>query len=144
MSCVYRWVEHTGELELEIEAQSEEAVFHDALAAVFELTGGEASGSGKIPPPGERPVLEAREVVVAASERALLLVEWLEELLFLAETEAFVPGRIVRLELGRDRLSATIEGRSGQPRHLVKAVTYHRLRFERSGDQWHAGVVLDV
>jgi hypothetical protein len=36
---VCRWVEHTGELELEIEAQTEEAVYREALAAMAELLG---------------------------------------------------------------------------------------------------------
>jgi SHS2 domain-containing protein len=34
---VKRWVEHTGELELQIDAPTEEAVFADALAAFAEL-----------------------------------------------------------------------------------------------------------
>ena len=33
----YRWVEHTGELELKIEAATEEGVFSDALTAIAEL-----------------------------------------------------------------------------------------------------------
>ena len=34
---MYRWVEHTAELQLEIDAPEEEAVFADALAALAEL-----------------------------------------------------------------------------------------------------------
>jgi SHS2 domain-containing protein len=149
MSCVYRWVDHTGELELEILAPDEPLVFEEALAAIFELTagdGGNGSEDEEPAPRGERSraAFESREVVVVAPDRATLLAGWLEDLLFLAETEDFVPVRVTRLELTAERLSATIEGRRGRPRHLVKAVTYHGLRFERQDHGWRAGVVLDV
>jgi SHS2 domain-containing protein len=160
ISDVYRWVDHTGELEIEIDAPDERAVFEEAVAAVRELTGGESaqngdgdgeidSGSGAAA--GESGKIEAtaapsesREIEVAAPDRAALLVGWLEELFFLAETQDFVPLRVTRLELAAERLEATVEGRLGHPRHLVKAVTYHDLRLEPSGGRWRARVVLDV
>jgi SHS2 domain-containing protein len=130
---VFRWVDHTAELELEIEAPSEEAVFSEALAALAEL----------VSDAGGPPV--TREVQVAADDRALLLVEWLSELVYLSELEELVPERIAALELTEGRLRATVQGHRGRPRHLVKAVTIHRL--ELSGDDdagWRARVVLDV
>ena len=130
---MFRWVEHTAELELEIEAPSREAVFSEALAAFAELVG---NGSGP---------RTTRELEVEADEPALLLAEWLSELVYLADAEQFVPERIAALELGEDRLRATIEGHLGEPRPLVKAVTLHRLEL-RPDDTvgWHARVVLDV
>ncbi|MGZ4183282.1 MAG: archease, partial [Solirubrobacteraceae bacterium] len=71
----YRWVEHTAEVEVEIEAKSEEAVFADALHAFGELLG---DGGG-----GQRVL---REVVLDGRERSALLVGWLDELVYLAET----------------------------------------------------------
>lgn len=131
---VHRWVEHTGELELELSAHSEEAIFADALEALRELL--EESEDGE---PTDR-----RRLSVCAPERALLLAEWLGELIYRAETEGFVPRRVAALDLAPDRLEATVEGRPGRPVHLVKAVTYHELRFGRDADGWRAHVVLDV
>jgi SHS2 domain-containing protein len=130
---MYRWVEHTGELELEIEAPSEEAVLASALAAFAELLGEQRGG--------ER---ARHEIDLGAADRAALLAEWLSELVFLAETEAFVPERVASLELTGAGLRAAVEGRRGNPRHLVKAVTYHRLEFRPDGERWRARVVLDV
>jgi SHS2 domain-containing protein len=130
---VYRWVDHTAELELEFEAPSKPAIFGEALAAVAELIG---DGSG--------PLL-TREIELAAEEPALLLVEWLSELIYLGEAEQFVPERIASLELGEGRLRATVEGHRGETRQLVKAVTLHRLEFRRDDTVgWRARVVLDV
>ena len=130
---MFRWVEHTAELELEIEAPSQEEVFGEALAAFAELAG---DGSGP---------RMTRELEVEADEPALLLAEWLNELVYLADAEQFVPKRIAALELGEDRLRATVEGHRGDPRPLVKAVTLHRLEFQRDDTVgWRARVVLDV
>ncbi|HEX2288559.1 MAG TPA: archease [Gaiellaceae bacterium] len=130
---MFRWVEHTAELELEIEAPSQEAVFGEALAAFAELV-----GNGSAP-------RTTRELEVEADEPALMLAEWLSELVYLADAEQFVPERIAALELGEDRLRATIEGHVGEPRPLVKAVTLHRLEFQPDDTVgWRARVVLDV
>jgi SHS2 domain-containing protein len=130
---MFRWVEHTAELELEIEAPTEAAVFEAALDALAELTG---DGDG---PPA------AHEVALEADERALLLVEWLSELAYLAEAEGFVPERIAALELRDGGLRARVVGRRGEPAHLVKAVTLHRLELREDDTVgWRARVVLDV
>jgi SHS2 domain-containing protein len=131
---MFRWVDHTSELELEIESTSEATVFSDALAALSELLSEE--------PPSE-PV-ERRRVCVTASDRPALLAAWLEELVFLAESEGFEPVSIESLELGLNSVEATVAGRLGAPPPLVKAVTYHRLAFAPSGDGYSASVVLDV
>ena len=130
---MFRWVDHTAELELEIEAPSQEAVFGEALAAFAELVG---NGSGPS---------TTRELEVKADEPALLLAEWLSELVYLADAEQFVPERIAALELDEGRLRAIIEGHLGEPRPFVKSVTLHRLEF-RPDDTvgWRARVVLDV
>ena len=130
---MFRWAEHTAELELQIEASSEAAVFEEALIAFAELLG---DGGGD-------PM--TRELEVEAEESSMLLVEWLSELVYLSEAEQFVPAQIASLELSDGRLRATLEGHRGEPRHLVKAVTLHRLAlWQDEAAGWHARVVLDV
>jgi SHS2 domain-containing protein len=73
---VYEWVEHTSELELEIEAATEGAVFLEALEAFAELVAAEPSADS-----------ERRELELRGDDRESLLVAWLDELVFLAETE---------------------------------------------------------
>jgi SHS2 domain-containing protein len=131
---LHRWVDHTGELELELSAPTEEGIFADALHALRELLD---AGGG-------RPAIERQRVSVSAPERPLLLAEWLGELAYRAETDGFVAHAATDLRLGSDRLEAMVEGRRGRPPHLVKAITYHELRFDRDGGGWRAHVVLDV
>jgi SHS2 domain-containing protein len=157
---VYRWVEHTAELELAIEAGSERQVLEEALVALGELlttppetqggypTPPETQGSYPTPPetqgsyPDSSP--ESRHVAVAASDRPALLAGWLEELVFLAESEGFVPTAVHSLELREDGLEASVTGVIDDPPPLVKAVTYHRLTFEATPEGFAGRVVLDV
>jgi len=132
---VYRWIDHTAELELEIEAGSEESVFEYALAAVGELLG-ERAGEGRGP--------ATHRVAASAPDRATLLAEWLSELAYLAETEGFVPEAASRLELAGNSLEATVAGRLASPPHLIKAVTYHRLGMWEESGAWRARIIFDV
>jgi SHS2 domain-containing protein len=133
---MFRWVDHTAEVELAIEAATEPDVLANAVAALAELLGFA----------GDAPQATARRTVsVHATDRPALLAAWLEELVFLAESEGFVATRVVSLELDDESgLQATVAGVIDDPSPIVKAVTYHRLTFEARRDGYTASVVLDV
>jgi SHS2 domain-containing protein len=136
---VYRWLEHTSEVELELCADSERGVFEDAVVALAELLGVTEAPRG-------RPT-ELRTVAVDSDrqgDRAALLVAWLEELVFLAESVGFVGLRVADFELAGSRLVACVAGLVGDPPPLVKAVTLHGLRFEPRDGGYLARVILDV
>ena len=118
---------------MEIEAATEEALFTDALHALRELLADDLAGARVW-----------REVALECHERAALLVLWLDELVFLAETEDLVPEEVERMELSDSDLVAVVRCRRSRPRHLVKGATYHDLAFERSNGGFRAKVVLDV
>jgi SHS2 domain-containing protein len=128
---MYRFVEHTAELELELEADSAEGVLEEALRAFRELAG---------PADGQR--IE-RAVELEAGDAPALLAAWLDELLYLADTEGLVPER-AELAVRGTHVTGVLHARRGEPRPLVKAVTLHRLRFRREDGVWRGRVVLDV
>jgi SHS2 domain-containing protein len=139
----YRWLEHTSELELRIEAPSESGVFELAVCALGELVGGDLDSEGKREV-GDGRVPVAHEVAVTAPDRAALLAAFLEELVYLIETEDLIPEAAEHVELVGGRVTATVCGRRGHPAHLVKGVTYHELTFARAEHGISATVVLDV
>jgi len=130
----YRWVDHTAEVELHIEAGSEAEVFADALAALRELI-------GDAPPHGPS---TAFDVELSAPDRGALLAAFLDELVYRADADDLVPDAVEHLTLAGDRLRARIAAHRGAPRPVVKGATYHRLRFEPAATGYRAGVVLDV
>ena len=130
----YSWGEHVGELELRLDGPDERAVFESAVAAFAELL-----GDG-----GEHGAREWFDVAADGGDRATLLAAWLEELVFLAEQHGFVPVAVQDMTLEDASIRARVGGYRGEPPHLVKAVTYHRLSFAPDNGGWRANVVLDV
>jgi len=105
METRYRFAEHGGEVELELDAPTEAGVFEAAVEAFAELVSDEDAGE-----------TARHEIELAGSDRALLLVDTLNELVFLTETARFVPERLESLELRDDRLRATVtRGHSSRP-----------------------------
>ena len=129
----FEWHEHTAEVELEVCAPTKEAVFADAADAFGRLVELEPGGE----PARHRIEIEARDL-------PSLLVEWLQELIFLADSDSFVPDRVDLDEVDVTRLRAGVDGRRTAVDPLVKAATYHGLEFARDGKRWRARVVLDV
>ena len=133
---MFRWIDRGDELELELESESEDGVFIDALEALRELLE-EDTGAGL----GEG---AEYEVTAAGAERAALLADWLRELSALAENDGFVPQRIAALDVRDDGLTATVEGACGASAHLVRDVSENGLLYEPAPDSHrvHARVVL--
>ena len=141
---MYRWLDHTAEIELELEAASEHEVLSDALDALRELLEGNETPVSSEGWQRHKDEIERRAVRATASDRPALLAAWLEELVFLAESEGFIAFAVERLSLEHCALSAMVAGHVGEARPLVKAVTYHRLQFEPSERGYRGRVVFDV
>jgi SHS2 domain-containing protein len=133
---MYSWIDHTSQLELQVEAGTDTEVLEEATRALAERLRRDRDEPG-----GE---LVSREVAVQADDGAQLLAAWLEELVLLAEVEGLIAERVQYETLDQRGVRARIEGRRGDPPHLVKAVTYQRLAFEPTDTGWRATVVLDI
>jgi SHS2 domain-containing protein len=132
LSLSYRWIDHTAELGLELEAPSRDGIFAEGFAAMTELLGAGAEPGGEA---------AHAEVALEGTDGAALLADWLAELALLAETEGLVPQALDSMEVSETALRATVRGRRAAVDHLVKAVTYHGLVLEPG---WRASVVFDV
>ena len=129
-------VEHPGEVRLRLRAATPGDLAALAGRALAELELGR--------PPG--PARGAwREVAVTGRDREAVLVHWLNELIYLAETECWVA-----VEFAVDRVTET-ELRMrvrGVPVDVapsrVKAATFHGLRIAPAADGYEAELVLDV
>lgn len=135
-------IDHTADVGVEVEAASLDELFAGAAFALTDVLTDAAA------------VAPARtvEVVLEAADRELLMVEWLEELVYLYDTEALLVGRAeVEVDDGAAgaALRATLRGERLDPdRHTVKVavkgVTYHGLEVGRRGGRWRARVIFDI
>ena len=133
---MFRWIQRAGELELELESESEDGVFIDALEALRELLE-EDTGAGL----GDT---AEYSVTAAGRDRGELLADWLRKLAALAEDDGFVPARIAAIDIEDDGLTATVEGSCGASAHLVGGVSDDGLLYEPAPESHrvHARVVL--
>jgi len=88
---------------------------------------------------------EEKSVDLAAIDTESLLVEWLSELAYWAETELLVFHKIDFHRVSPTHVKATIHGnRVVQLDTHIKAVTYHNLKIIQTDEGLIATVVFDV
>lgn len=122
----YRLLEHTADAMVEAEGESLGERFVNAAYAMFD----QMTDASKVSPKGEV------RIELEAEGREQLLVDFLQELLFLHDTENLVFGEFEVDTDGR-RLVARARGEQfDESRHpkraVVKGVTYHGLAFDDS------------
>jgi SHS2 domain-containing protein len=91
----------------------------------------------------------SRSVQATGSDNEALLYSWLAEVLAAADAEQLVFRRADVTAVGNGRACGTLYGEPfDKTRHqagtYLKAVTYHQLKVERTGEGWRAQVYLDV
>ena len=93
---------------------------------------------------------ETRQIALRSPDRERLLADWLQELLFLTETEGLVFAQFdVRLDPSGCVLEATVGGEPldvsrHEPAYDIKAVTRHQLKVEREANSWRVRVLFDI
>jgi SHS2 domain-containing protein len=90
-----------------------------------------------------------KDIEVEGEDYETLLVNWLSEILYLFDTNAFAPNDFRVDEVTPTRLKARLAGEPRDPqRHpwtlIIKAVTYYELRVEQRAGRWEAQVFLDI
>ena len=86
-----------------------------------------------------------REIEVSASDRAALLAEWLNELIFLTEAEAWLPMQFELTRTTDTNVRARVSGIwLDRAPGLVKAATLHGLRVDEISGGLKGEVILDV
>jgi SHS2 domain-containing protein len=132
----HRWVDHTAEVQLQVGAESLGGLAAEAGRALGRLLLRGASAEPVEPP---------RILEVEAADRDALLVDWLNEILFVAETELWVPVAFEIEEATPTRLRAAARGVPvGEAPSIVKAATFHGLRVAEEDNQLRAEVIFDV
>jgi SHS2 domain-containing protein len=132
----HRWVDHTAEVQLQVGAESLAGLLAEAGRALglLLLRGRAAEPSG-----------EARTIEVASVDAEALLVDWLNEIIFLAEVERWIAVEFDVPEASETDLRASARGVTVDDRPaLVKAATFHGLAVEEREGGLQAEVIFDV
>ena len=139
MRSGFELVDHTADVGVRAWAPSLGGVFEEAAKAMFSL----------ICDPLTIDQTEKVDVRLEAEDRDLLLVGWLNELIYLFEARRALFSDFEVLELDDTHLVARVSGEELDPaRHAVcggvKAATLHQLSLSEGPSGWEAFVILDV
>jgi SHS2 domain-containing protein len=135
---LYRELEHTGDLGIEVTASTRRELFRRAALALAAL----------LVEPSNVECAEPRMVQITAGDDIDLMHDLLTELLQLFAADGFIWREVAVEEQGLT-LHVTLQGESFDPnRHTphgeIKAVTYHQLTVENVSNQWRARIIFDV
>ncbi len=135
----WRTIEHQADVGIEIEANDGAGLFAEAGVALFSL----------LCDPETIVERERYELSGAADNVEQLLVDWLNDLLFLFEGDEVVCRRFAFPSWSPTAYAAEAFGEEADPdrhaiRGVVKAATYHELSVTRGETGWVARVILDV
>jgi SHS2 domain-containing protein len=132
----YKHLEHTADAMVEAYGETLGERFANAAYAMFD----QITDITKIEPLGEL------KIVLKAENREQLLVDFLQELLFVHDTEDLVFGEFEVRTDGKT-LEALVKGekfdeKKHPKRSVVKGITYHRLEFD--DEEGNVTVLFDV
>ena len=135
----YEAFEHTADIGLHAYGSTLPELFTNAAAGMESL----------LVAPEQIETRISREVNAEGHDLVALLISWLNELIFLFDTEYLLLKQFTINSLTDTHLSATV---SGEPydatRHdlssAIKAVTWHEASVESDDDGYKASVILDI
>lgn len=135
----FRFLNHTADLAMECFGEDLEELLINGAKGMFRAIVEEM-------PPGN----PAEQLIeVAGDSPDTLFLSWLRELLFIYDTQRFIP-LIFRIEISDARkASAVLAGRTVSDEVMlpgpIKAATYHGLKVEKTtSGGWKAHVVFDT
>ena len=131
----FREVEHTADRAFTVRGRDLAELFERAAYALCAI-------QGQAPATGET---VRREIELSGIDRETLLVNWLNELLYLQEVHKESYSRFQVKTISDTSLRASVHGSpDASSRRIVKAVTFHGLKVEHLPEGWGATIVVDV
>lgn len=142
MKPAFEEVEHTADVALRVRGRDLAGLLVNAAHGLSSLLCPPGGYDAEVCLPAAE---QTHQVEVAALDAEGLLVEWLSELLYLAERERFVGRSFTVLSATPTHLRAVARGGSVPKlaRH-IKAVTYHQLAIDPTAQGLETIVVFDV
>jgi len=138
---------HTADIKIRAYGSTLKELFRNALIGMFQTIGPQSRACRQ---ENDRLVCddlpEHHEIEVTASDRELLLVDFLSEAIYLSDVynQAYLDVEIH--ELHDTRVHATLRGITIDGFEVVeiKAVTYHDLSVKQVDGVWQADIVFDI
>ncbi len=128
----------TADAGIRVKGDSKEEVICKAILATFN----EITDIEKVQPREKRKITETGKF-------PFILADIINKALLLHERDRFVASSCHIPQINDETITVELVGETFDPdRHtsglVIKAATYHRLKFEKEGDLWIAEVIFDI
>ena len=139
MKRAFEIIDHTADVGIVAYGADVEELFSNAALALFSLITEPESIEGKL----------HFDLKVNSEDRDSLLVEWLNELIYLFDVEHILFNRLNIESLTHNQLKAICYGETFNPmKHNikvgVKAATYHMLKLDKNAGGYKAQIIFDI
>jgi SHS2 domain-containing protein len=139
MARQYEFVDHTGDIGVRVFGQTLPELFQQAAEALTFI----------ITDPQTIRIKETRKIFLEAKTDEELLITWLNELVYLFDTEGLLFKAFEVLSVHEHHLEALAQGEIHvEGRHpiktAVKAATYHQLKILHHQRVWTTQVIFDL
>ena len=139
MTGRFEFVDHTGDLGVRVFGQRLTELFEQAAEALTFI----------VTDPETIRITETRKIMLEAKTDEELLIAWLNELVYLFDTEGLVFKKYHVLSVDDHHLEAVAQGEIYvEGRHpiktTVKAATYHQLKIQHPRGVWTTQVIFDL
>lgn len=133
----YKFLEHTADLRMLVSGKNLKEIFFSALEGMFAFL----KPAARIDSP-----LIKRKINLSAPDQTALLVDFLNEVLYLANVNKEYYDKIEFKKLKNTELSGKLLGRKIESfQDDIKAVTYHEAKIKKSNDgSWKTIVIFDI
>lgn len=129
-------LDHPADLCLRVRGRHLEELFANAARGMFHLMRCEPREQGRA---------VSHEVVLGSPDSETLLVDWLNELLYLSEAEEEFYHTYIITHLEPTHLKARVQGTTGRPpQRGIKATTFFDLHVARCEAGYEATITFDV
>lgn len=136
----YRVIDHKADIKIKISGKTAEELFSEALNGFLHVVIKRKKGKIKN--------FERKEIYLEGIDMEDLLVRFLNELIYFVSTKK-VPVKIEKINLKEKRIEveillAPLTAELFEIKTELKAATYHNLKIEKKGGNFHTEVVFDV
>jgi len=130
-------LEHTSDLKIRVFGKSKEELFQNALLGMLKVAKYQKEAKGKI----FKTKIKIRSIDIVS-----LLVNFLNEILYLVETEKIVFEKIEFKKFSEQEIDATLSGKPLKRMGVhIKGVTYHGLEIKKNKEgMWQAEILFDI
>lgn len=131
----YVLLDHTADIKYKVNGNTLSEIFENIIFAVSEYLSSGEKVQSKV----------SKVIEVRGHDKESLMYNFIEEILFLVDSENFIPSKSEVLIRGNN-LRAELFGdkASDYPINHIKAPTYNDMAINKQGNEWQAIIVLDV